>query len=112
MEWIMIAIGGSIGAWLRYVISLLIKKWSTLHFPLATFIANILGCFLMGLVYGAGDFGPAISTGVLGALTTFSTFMYETFELSFEKVWLSFLYVILSLICGLFMVATGYMIMV
>ena len=108
----MIAVGGSIGAWLRFVISLLIKKWSTFHFPLATFVVNISGCFLMGLVYGAGNFGPAISTGFLGALTTFSTFMYETFELSIENVWLTLLYVILSLISGLCMVVVGFMIVV
>ncbi|TKD67930.1 fluoride efflux transporter FluC [Pseudalkalibacillus hwajinpoensis] len=112
MEWVMIAVGGGIGAWLRYMVALVVGKWNQSRFPSATFIVNLAGSFLMGMAYGSGDFGPAVSTGFLGALTTFSTFMYEAVTIATKRLWLSVVYIILSLVSGLFMVAVGYMIAV
>lgn len=110
MEWMMIAVGGGVGAWLRYMVALVAGKWNHSPFPYATFIVNLAGSFLMGMAYGSGDYGPAVSTGFLGALTTFSTFMYEAVTIAAEKLWLSVFYILLSLISGLFMVAAGYLI--
>lgn len=112
MDWLMIAIGGGAGAWLRYVTALGVNRFNKSHFPLATLFVNLLGSFLMGMAFGAEDWGPGISTGFLGALTTFSTFMYEAFELATTKIWLSVIYIVVSLISGLLMVTVGYMIMV
>ena len=47
-----IAIGGAIGSVLRYLTSVLVSKYWANHFPLATFLTNILGCFLIGLLLG------------------------------------------------------------
>ncbi|KMM37394.1 fluoride efflux transporter FluC [Guptibacillus hwajinpoensis] len=109
MEWVMIAVGGGAGAWLRYMIALVVSKWDHSPFPFATFIVNLAGSFLMGMAYAAGDFGPAFSTGFLGALTTFSTFMYEAVTIAAEKLWLSVFYILISLISGLLMVVFGYL---
>lgn len=110
MEWVMIAVGGGAGAWLRYMVAQVLGKWNHSGFPLGTFIVNLAGSFLMGMAYGSGDFGPAVSTGFLGALTTFSTFMYEAVTIANEKFWLSVVYILLSLISGLLMIAVGYLI--
>ncbi len=47
-----IAFGGAIGSVLRYLTSVLVAKYWSNHFPLATFIANVLGCFLIGFLIG------------------------------------------------------------
>ncbi len=108
----MIAVGGGAGAWLRYVTALGVNRFNKLSFPVATLVVNLLGSFLMGMAYGAGDWGPVVSTGFLGALTTFSTFMYEAFELASTKLWLSVGYIVISIVFGLLMVLVGYMIIV
>lgn len=112
MDWFMIAFGGGVGAWLRYVTALGVNRFNKFSFPLATLVVNLLGSFIMGMAYGAGDWGPAVSTGFLGAFTTFSTFMYEAFELSSSKPWLSVSYIAISVAFGLLMATVGYMIMV
>ena len=47
-----IAIGGAIGSVLRYLTTVFISKFWSNQFPLATFIANVIGCFLIGLFIG------------------------------------------------------------
>ena len=82
---VMVALGGSAGAVLRYLISDWMRnRWST-AFPLGTLTVNVLGCLLMGILAHssqASALSPAtklmITTGLLGALTTFSTFSVET----------------------------------
>jgi fluoride exporter len=83
---ILVMCGGSLGAASRYSIGLLAAKtWGT-HFPWGTLTANLLGCFLIGLIFALADrvrlLTPDIRllliTGYLGALTTFSSFSLET----------------------------------
>ena len=83
-----IAICGGAGALLRYSISVWVHNvWDT-SFPLGTFLANMLGCSLLGALLQATELSPAISptvrvalgVGLLGALTTFSTFSAETLD--------------------------------
>lgn len=83
---ILVMCGGSLGAASRYTIGLLAAKiWGT-HFPWGTLTANLLGCFLIGLIFALADrvrlLSPDIRllliTGYLGALTTFSSFSLET----------------------------------
>ena len=47
-----IAIGGAIGSILRYLIAVLVSKYWSNHFPLATLITNVVGCFLIGFLIG------------------------------------------------------------
>ncbi|MFT5789709.1 MAG: CrcB protein [Shewanella sp.] len=80
-----VALGGSIGAVLRYLISLLMLQVFGSGFPFGTLVVNILGSFLMGVVYALGQISEVspeikafIGVGMLGALTTFSTFSNES----------------------------------
>lgn len=87
---LVIGFGGFIGAISRYGISLFLQTRLGAGFPWGTLAVNLLGCFLIGLlmelVQGGATLSPrlrlALITGFLGALTTFSTFGYETIQLA------------------------------
>jgi CrcB protein len=78
--------GGSLGAASRYGISLLAARVVGTGFPWGTLAVNLIGCFLIGVVFALIDrlrmLTPDVRllfvTGYLGALTTFSTFSLET----------------------------------
>ena len=82
---LLVAIGGAIGATCRFLLGGFIQQKFASAMPWGTLIVNVVGCFLIGLLMRAFD-GNAISesvkllviTGFLGALTTFSTFGYDT----------------------------------
>jgi fluoride exporter len=81
-----VAIGGALGAMARYGVSLVVARFWTADFPLATFLINISGCFILGFFATFAAERSAIdplwrlliATGFVGAYTTFSTFEYET----------------------------------
>jgi CrcB protein len=85
---IAVASGGAIGATLRFTISHLFAPYNH-SFPFATLTANLLGALLMGMLFAYFQHHPHLSntlklflmTGILGALTTYSTFALETFLL-------------------------------
>jgi len=88
MKIIMVAAGGCVGALLRYWISGLTYRVVDGGFPWGTLAVNLLGCFLMGflwVVFERTIFPPEardfLFIGLLGALTTFSTFGFETVNL-------------------------------
>lgn len=76
--------GGFVGAVLRFVISTYIQKGSGIGFPVGTLSVNIIGSLIIGflILYFEQIIAPVqkafLITGMLGALTTFSTFSYET----------------------------------
>ena len=81
--------GGFLGAIARYAVGLLVARFWSGEFPLATFLINVSGSFVLGffMALSAERLGldPAwrllVATGFLGAYTTFSTFEYETHRL-------------------------------
>lgn len=87
-----VALGGAIGATLRYATSELIGPRLRADFPLATITVNVVGAFLLGIVMALaverGEIGHwwrlFLGVGVLGGFTTFSTFAFETVELVHE----------------------------
>lgn len=86
MTWIAVALGGAVGATSRYAISLAMARYS--GFPWGTLIVNVVGCFLLGALteyakHAVIDplYQRALGAGLLGALTTFSTFGNETIQL-------------------------------
>lgn len=88
--WILIAAGGATGAVLRYAIAGWVQRLANGSFPLGTLCVNVTGCLLIG-VLNAVFAGPylireeyriALTIGLLGGFTTFSTFGWETFALA------------------------------
>ena len=111
-----IAIGGAIGSVLRFLTMVLVSKFWSNQFPLATFIANIIGCFLIGLFIGIltknqledSNLKWFLVTGFCGGFTTFSAFGMENYNLfQSNNSLLAFGYIALSIILGLFAVWFG-----
>ncbi|WP_026884811.1 fluoride efflux transporter CrcB [Clostridium akagii] len=104
MEYILVGIGGIFGSVTRYSIGKVTsKKWNC-SFPVGTFIINITGAMLLGIVSSAvknNMLHSFLGDGILGGYTTFSTFMYEGFNLFKGKKQLNaFNYIVLSIILG------------
>jgi CrcB protein len=106
---VIIAIGGALGAVTRYGIALWVgQRWGR-SFPLGTFVINVSGSFLVGLLMTLlaerftvnPQWRLLLVVGFLGAYTTFSTFEYETGALLKDGEWtFAMLNVILSVVMG------------
>jgi CrcB protein len=88
----MIGLGGAAGAIARYQIAAMVQARVPAGFPYGTFVVNVSGCFVMGLVtalltdrlVGHPNWRFLIPIGFVGAYTTFSTFELETFRAATE----------------------------
>lgn len=87
--WLIIGLGGFLGSVARYFTALQFTKWFPSAFPWGTFVVNIVGCLLIGLIYGFAEryqwSTPALrlflATGFCGGFTTFSSFAFENVQL-------------------------------
>jgi len=111
-----VALGGMVGSVARYSLSEAAVRFLGNSFPYGTLFVNVLGCFAIGIFGGYGI--PAISettrllliTGLLGALTTFSTFSWESIELMQNgKVASALTSIGLNLVVSLVAVYGGYL---
>ncbi len=111
-----IGIGGAIGSVLRYLTSVMVTKYWANQFPLATFITNVLGCFVIGLFIGLLEKNNLANsslkwflvTGFCGGYTTFSTFGFENYSLfQSNNSILAFGYIAMSVLLGIFAVWLG-----
>ncbi|AZR72172.1 hypothetical protein BBF96_01430 [Anoxybacter fermentans] len=109
---ISIGIGGFLGAITRYLLAGEVEKYFKSTFPFGTLVVNLIGCFLLGFIFSLTlnreminpTIRTAITTGFLGALTTFSTFTYETLALlEGENLFLALSNVVISVVLGLLM---------
>ena len=111
-----IALGGSLGALLRYGVSGLAYKWLEGIFPYGTLAVNVLGSFLIGFFWPifqkttlSPEWRAFVLIGTLGAFTTFSTFSLETLQLLQDGEWkLSMLNLALNTILALLAVFLGF----
>jgi fluoride exporter len=86
---LLVGLGGSIGSILRYLTQRWVNESYQHNFPLATFLVNVFGCLLIGILYALGEKGNILSpqtrlllvTGFCGGFTTFSTFAFENMNL-------------------------------
>jgi len=94
-RFIYICLGGAIGTGLRYLSGTLAIRWLGVDFPYGTLIVNVVGSFLIGLIQQVGVTSPLIpettrlflTVGIMGGLTTYSSFSYETLRLAQLGAW-------------------------
>ncbi len=112
---LLVFLGGGAGSALRFIISRIFNPYFQ-YFFLGTFLANVLGCLLIGFVMGLSFKGNYLShqqtllltTGFCGGFTTFSAFAFEKYELLNNGALLQFaLYLLSSVITGILAVALG-----
>lgn len=86
MTWLLVLLGGALGAPLRYLIDQQVSARRDGRFPWGTLVANLLACALLGFVAAYAGASPEASallgTGLAGALSTYSTFGFEIVRLA------------------------------
>ncbi|MFI7441927.1 fluoride efflux transporter CrcB [Nonomuraea indica] len=115
MNWLLVLAGGAIGAPLRYLTDRAVQARHDTVFPWGTFAANMIGSLVLGALTGAalaqaagGGLQLLVGTGLCGALTTYSTFSYETLRLAETgAVFLAAANVVASVVAGLGAVFVG-----
>ena len=125
-HFLVIALGGALGAMARYSVVtltsqwLFIKhlKWLPMGFPLGTFLVNVLGCFIIGVVFVVfalkypqlpGQWRSLIVVGFLGAFTTFSSYSLEALTLMQQGYYkMAAIYLLITVICCIAAVSLGY----
>lgn len=112
-----IALGGGLGSVLRYLIQYAVHKNFPNAFPYGTFLVNIIGCFLVGLLISIVAKEKQMSqhlellliVGFCGGFTTFSTFAYEGNSLLGQgRIGYAFLYIGLSVLVGMLFAYLGF----
>ncbi len=105
MRYLCVMAGGATGSLLRYVLAqFIVARWPA-KFPFATFLINLSGSFLIGLVLGTlGDremhnMRALLVAGFLGGYTTFSAFEWELYRLG--RSWTALTYAVASVVLGL-----------
>ena len=111
-----VGLGGFIGTVARFLVSRYFQVNITSVFPWSTFVINIVGCLLIGIIYGISEKSEVLSpeirlfltVGICGGFTTFSTFSNDAFLLIRQDEWFRFaIYTSLSIFLGLVAVYAG-----
>lgn len=110
MGYLIVFLGGGLGAALRHGVNLLTARWLGTDFPYGTLSVNVTGSLVMGILAAYFAFQSDASqhwrlfltTGILGGYTTFSSFSLDV-ALLYERgeVWLSALYVVASVVASI-----------
>lgn len=111
-----VGLGGFIGTVGRFLISRYFQVNFTSVFPWSTFAVNVIGCLLIGMIYGISEKGDVFSpeirlfltVGICGGFTTFSSFSNDAFLLLRQEEWIRFaFYTSMSIFLGLLAVYGG-----
>lgn len=116
-NFLLVGLGGALGSMMRYAFS----NWFKLAtFPLATFLVNVIGCFIIGAVFGyalrnedfAADWRLFLVTGICGGFTTYSAFSVEMLTLLQQnRIGTFAVYLLATIILGLLATWLGYILM-
>jgi len=106
---LLVLVGGGVGSLARYLATLGVNERYDGRFPLATFLINVTGSFVIGLLTVFLDrrdllhpnLRPLLVTGLVGGYTTFSTFEWEIFARGRSAPTLALIYAVSSLLVGL-----------
>ena len=117
MTWLMVIVGGAVGAPGRYALDRWITSKHRSDFPWGTFLVNALACAILGLLTGLAshidvpvDVQRLIGPGLCGALSTYSTFSFETLRLAETgKAPLAVTYALGSVVLGLALASLFYL---
>ncbi|MFF4426637.1 fluoride efflux transporter CrcB [Streptomyces sp. NPDC001549] len=115
MNWLLVVAGAAVGAPLRYLLDRAVQVRHESVFPWGTFVVNAAACLVLGALAGAALAGAASSrlqlllgAGLCGALSTYSTFSYETLRLAERgRGFLAAANVVMSVLVGLGAVHLG-----
>ena len=115
LKYVVVGVGGFLGAIARYALGAYIGGRYGVRFPLGTFVINVSGSFLIGLILtllarttASAYWRYLIPIGFIGAYTTFSTFEYETLRaIQDGQLMTGFLNIALSLVIGFIAVWAG-----
>jgi fluoride exporter len=107
VSFLLVAVGAAVGAPLRYLVDRAVQGRHDSLFPWGTFAVNVIGSLILGVLIGGATAIPGavmqlLGTGLCGALTTFSTFSFETIRLIEDRArFYAVINVLASIIAGL-----------
>src|SRR4051794_41164434 len=114
MSWLLVALGAAVGAPARYLADRWVQSRHDSVFPWGTLTVNVVASFVLGVLAGGADtvspaLALALGTGFCGALSTYSTFSYETLRLLETRArFLAVANVVVALVAGFGAVALGW----
>jgi CrcB protein len=115
-NFLLVGLGGGVGSMARYICQKWFSENYPYSFPWGTFVVNLIGCFLIGIIYAASEKSSALTpqtrllliTGFCGGFTTFSTFAFENMNLLRSGDFLYFsIYIVASVALGIAGVFAG-----
>jgi len=115
---LLVGLGGSIGSMVRYAVSLLTNSKL---FPYATLSVNIIGSFIIGIVFAlsikeaglSNNWRLFLATGICGGFTTFSAFSLENMGLlQSGRIGIALTYIIISIVLGIAATFLGYLLII